>query len=280
MKTKMRILYRASGRAQEYSEDEWACNPFSGCPHRCRYCYAPRVLHKTREEHSDGAAVVKDLFKRLEADCAELPAGSRLFFSFSCDPWPRGNLMLQKTMIECLEIVHRQGHSVRILSKGDGGIVKYLDASDEYWTTLTLTEDPGNVSLWEPGAALTSQRIDALKQAKRRGLVTAVSFEPVIRPIDTLKLISYAQSCGCVDSVRIGKANHLGDWAWPSPIWREAVEKIDWQKFAVFAAQLCRKLKLPYRLKDDLAACLPEDQAELRESPDFAATQEKGRKGK
>lgn len=43
----MKPIYKPKGAAAEYGE--LALNIYTGCPHRCFYCYAPRVLHKDRE---------------------------------------------------------------------------------------------------------------------------------------------------------------------------------------------------------------------------------------
>jgi len=42
---KLKALYVPSGRAREYAA--WALNLYTGCPHGCGYCFAPRVLHQT-----------------------------------------------------------------------------------------------------------------------------------------------------------------------------------------------------------------------------------------
>lgn len=44
----MGVLYQSGGRAKEYCE--WAVNLYENCSYGCLYCYAPLVLHKTREE--------------------------------------------------------------------------------------------------------------------------------------------------------------------------------------------------------------------------------------
>lgn len=264
---KKRILYKPTGRALEYA-DWWALNIYSGCPHGCRYCYAAHSRFRKREDFHASCVPVKDCIKRLERDCAELPGAQKIFLSFSSDPWPMG--IDHQPTIDALKVIHDHGHSVRVLSKGNGGIIDYLKSGDEYWVTLTL--DYRDVATWEPRAAPNDKRLDALTWAKRPGLTTGVSFEPVIDPQATLDILSYVASCGLADSVRIGCSNHLGDWNWPSPEWEKRVRSIDWPAFAFAAAEVCRKLQLAYRLKDDLAAHLPADKQHWRESPGFGVT--------
>ncbi|MFW5803546.1 MAG: hypothetical protein ACOCWJ_06470 [Verrucomicrobiota bacterium] len=47
----MKIIYEPKGRAREYAP--LACNLFWGCPHGCRYCYAPRTLRKDPAQFHD-----------------------------------------------------------------------------------------------------------------------------------------------------------------------------------------------------------------------------------
>lgn len=38
----MNTIYKPKGAAAEYGE--YAVNIYTGCPHRCYYCFAPNVL--------------------------------------------------------------------------------------------------------------------------------------------------------------------------------------------------------------------------------------------
>ena len=48
----MKPIYEPKGKAKEYGD--YALNIYTGCPHRCYYCFAPSVLHRDREKfHAD-----------------------------------------------------------------------------------------------------------------------------------------------------------------------------------------------------------------------------------
>lgn len=40
-------IYVPKGKAKEYGD--YAINIYTGCPHRCFYCFAPTVLRRDRE---------------------------------------------------------------------------------------------------------------------------------------------------------------------------------------------------------------------------------------
>ena len=47
----MKPVYKPKGAAAEYGD--YAVNIYTGCPHRCYYCFAPQVLHRDRMAFHD-----------------------------------------------------------------------------------------------------------------------------------------------------------------------------------------------------------------------------------
>ena len=80
-------------------------------------------------------------------------------------------------------------------------------------------------------------RMDRLGDAKKLGIKTWVSFEPVLDAEEVLGCIKDAYML--MDKVKIGKLNY-----WPSDInWREFGERVE---------ALCKSLGLDYYIKDSL----------------------------
>ena len=105
--------------------------------------------------------------------------------------------------------------------------------------TLT-TDDPTESLLWEPGAAATEDRIKSLQIAKRAGINTWVSFEPVYNPETVYRLIDTTHDF--TDLYKVGKMNY-------HPIAKE----IDWPTFRNTIIDKLEKLEKPYYIKKDLA---------------------------
>jgi len=47
----MKPIYKPKGAAAEYGD--YAVNIYTGCPHRCFYCYASHVLHRVQQTFFD-----------------------------------------------------------------------------------------------------------------------------------------------------------------------------------------------------------------------------------
>ncbi len=223
----MKPIYKPKGAAAEYGE--LALNIYTGCPHRCFYCYAPRVLHKDREEfHS----VVKPRENILEETRRQLEreriTGKLIHLCFTCDPYPSG---YDSTVTrEIIKLLKAHGNHVQILTKGDGSRdFDLLDENDWYGVTIDGSEK----------AKFQMLRIADLYSCKAMGIHTWVSFEPVIRPEKVCELLETYHNA--MDKVRIGKLNYFSN-------------NIDWKSFGIRAEKICKKVGLNYYIKAGLRA--------------------------
>ena len=112
-----------------------------------------------------------------------------------------------------------------------------------FGTTLLFTRDEDRAT-WEPNAAPVEDRIDAIREAYRRGIPTWVSIEPIIIPQQALALIETLSDV--VDEWRIGKLNH-----------HPLAATIDWAAWAPRLLDAAQASGRRYMIKDALAAYLP-----------------------
>ena len=220
-------IYEPKGAAREYGE--LALNIYTGCPHRCPYCYVPLATHKDRETfHSvvePRPGIVEETRKQLEKTGM---TGRTVFLCFSCDPYPTGYGTYPTRQI--IELLKNSGNHVMILTKGNGSRdLDLLDENDWYGITLDGSET-GRQFL---------KRTWGFTEAKANGIKTWISFEPVIYPDKVLSDIRIiGDDC---DLVKIGKLNYMKP---PAPV--------DWREFGRKAEQLCRELGLDYYIKSSL----------------------------
>ena len=231
----MKPIYKPKGAAAEYGD--YAVNIYTGCPHRCYYCFAPQVLHREREVFHSCVEPRKDIVREVRRQLErEQITGQLIHLCFACDPYPvRYGTATTREVIQALK---EYGNHVQILTKGDGSRdFDLLDGED--WYGVTISCDDPMAETAEPGAVSPGSRLHDLMEAKLRGIHTWVSFEPVLDPAAVLDCIK-----GCahfIDKVKIGKLNYH-----PS--------EIDWAKFGWEAEAACREMDLDYYIKDSLRA--------------------------
>lgn len=223
----MKPIYVPKGKAKEYGD--YALNIYTGCPHRCFYCFAPNVLHKSREEFHTNVqprvGIVEATKQQLEK---EKITGKLIHLCFTCDPYPTGYDTTPTR--EIIKAIKESGNNVQILTKGDGRRDFDLLGEND-WYGITLDGIGHGTSLW-------CKRIKSIAKAHERGIKTWISFEPV-----TDEGVFYAEMYEAlwVDKVKIGKLNyHNSD--------------INWAEFGRKAEKLCKQLGIDYYIKESLRA--------------------------
>lgn len=225
----MKPIYTPKGKAREYGD--YAINIYTGCPHKCYYCFAPSVLHKVKDDFHSCVEPRKNIIDEVRKQIKrENITGKLIHLCFTCDPYPTGYNSTPTR--EIIKLLKDSGNNVQILTKGDGSRdFDLLDKND--WYGITISGISGNA---EPGAELPIDRLLKLYEAKKRGIKTWVSFEPVL-DINILKCLESHHEV--FDKVKIGKLNY-----YPSDI--------DWKSFGERAEILCKTLNINYYIKDSL----------------------------
>ena len=221
----MKPIYKPKGKAKEYGD--LAINIYTGCPHRCYYCFAPNVLHKDREQFhtciEPRKNIVEEVKKQLEKEQIK---GKLIHLCFTCDPYPTGYDTTPTR--EIIKAIKESGNNVQILTKGDGTRdFDLLDENDWYGVTLDGQKNRDN----------EASRILSLWEAHSRGINTWVSFEPVTSEREFF--IGLHCVAPFVDKVKIGKLNYYHS-------------DINWKEFGEKAEALCKKLGVEYYIKDSL----------------------------
>lgn len=223
----MKPLYVPKGPAKEYGD--YAVNIYTGCPHRCYYCFAPRVLHREREAFhahvEPRAGIVEALKKQIERESI---TNKLVHLCFTCDPYPKG--CDDSATREVIRVLKESGNHVQILTKGDGSRdFDLLDREDWYGVTVSGADHESQ----EPGAIPEGQRLGIMQNAPCKKWI---SFEPVIQQDFVLTILSLI---GEDVRVKIGKLNYH-----PS--------NIDWAQFGRDAEAICKSRGLDYYIKESL----------------------------
>lgn len=219
----MQVIYEPTGAAREYAP--LACNLYWGCNHACRYCYAPGVLRRRPEDFHTSVRPRENILEKLDRDACEISGDRRqILLSFLCDPYPSayGHGLpcpedITRPALELLSIHHL---NATILTKGGIRAARDFDLLEanswSFGTSLVWWRDPVR-AMHEPNAAPVGSRVEAIRIAKRMGIRTWVSLEPVIDLQEALLVIRNLVEE--VDSWWIGPLNHAarpysaGEWA-------------------------------------------------------------------
>lgn len=223
----MKPIYEPKGAAKEYGD--YAINIYTGCPHRCFYCFAPSVLHRDREEfHScvkPREGVVEAVEKQL---LREQFTGKLVHLCFTCDPYPSG--YDSTATRDVIKLLKDSGNNVQILTKNPTRRdFDLLDKND--WFGITYD---GGIRV---GGFIPALHLPILKKAHEIGIKTWISFEPVLNAESVLSAIEETSSY--VDKIKIGKLNYHRS-------------NINWKQFGEQAEALCKELNLNYYIKDSL----------------------------
>lgn len=239
----MYVVYEPKGRALEYSE--LACNLYMGCPHGCKYCFAPGCMRKTAVQWHSSTTPRKNVISLLEKDAKTMwkKDSRKILFSFLSDPYQPMEREEHLTR-QALEIVYRYGLKSQVLTKGVAELISedmplMKSAGTELGITLCFTDDNLR-QIWEPEAASVNDRMAVVREAHRLGIYTWISLEPVLDPQQALEVIEMLHPY--VNFWKVGKLNHM----------KEVEATIDWYQFRQDAESLLQKCGASYYLKEDL----------------------------
>jgi DNA repair photolyase len=236
----MKVIYEPKGRAKEYAE--LAVNLYNGCSHGCEYCYAPAVMHRTKEDFFGRPTIRKDVIPKLVYDVEEMEEkgdNREVLMCFSCDPYQLLDVEHRLTR-KAITLFERYNLNYSVLTKGgkrselDFDIIK----NGRYGVTLVFAKDEDSLK-YEPGAAPTSERIGSLRIAHSMGIKTWVSIEPSWSSEDTHNLLF--RTVGIVDEYKIGKLNYHAH-----------SKEVDWKEYKNKVVETCEFYKVDYKLKNDL----------------------------
>jgi DNA repair photolyase len=241
------IVYTPKGQAGEYSK--LACNPYSGCGHKCAYCYVPLVLKIPREKFDSVATGRIGFLEKLKKDAEKyksLGITEQVMLSFTTDPYHPFDNLLTRLVIKTLQ---NYGLGICTLTKGGQRALRDIDLfrpdRDSFASTLTSLDDSFSLQ-WERGAALPQNRINTLKKFHDAGIFTWVSLEPTLNIESSLSIVERTHEF--VDLYKIGRANYL-----------PMTKTLDWESYTHRMLEMVNRLNVKHYFKLDLQKYLPKD---------------------
>jgi len=165
---------------------DYVINPYLGCGHGCRYCYAVFMRryarHHARAPWGTFVEVKANLPEVLTRELARKKQSGEAFLASVCDPYQPVEIKYRLTR-SCLEILGNFGWKVSILTRSplvsrDLGLLKALPAVS---VGLSIPTDDDQVRrVLEPHAPPIPARIATLKKLHDAGLHPWVFIAPML----------------------------------------------------------------------------------------------------
>jgi DNA repair photolyase len=215
---------------------DYALNPYVGCGHSCRYCYAAFMKRFTghREKWGGFVDVKVNAAELLAKEIVKRKRVGRIWVSGVCDPYQPVEKDYELTR-KCLEIIVKTAWPVTIQTKSplvlrDLDILKKSREAEVGFTITTADESIR--SIFEPGAPPLKERIDVLAALHSEGIKTFAMIAPILPGVEGL----VNELSGKVDWVMVDRLNyHYADsvyrknkieWAMEYPFFVEKGEEL------------------------------------------------------
>jgi DNA repair photolyase len=187
---------------------DFCLNPFVGCAHACRYCYATFMCRFSGHEEPWGTFVeVKVNALPLLRKALRRRREGEVMLSSVTDPYQPVEKTYRLTRA-CLELLGQSDLEVGVLTKS-GLVARDIDILSRMPNVevgLSITTDREEIRrLLEPGSSPIDVRIGALERLHSAGIATYVFVGPIL-PMDPEKLVEMVS--GFADRILIDRLNY------------------------------------------------------------------------
>jgi len=221
---------------------DYAINPYVGCSHSCRYCYAAFMRRFTGHKEKWGEFVdIKVNAPELLAREIKRKRMGRVWVSGVCDPYQATEKRYKLTR-RCLEILAENQWPVTIQTKSSLVLrdIEILEKIKNIEVGFSIgTADEKIRKLFEPGASPIKERIHALDVLHSKGIQTFAMIAPLLPGADGL----IDELSGKVDHVLIDRLNYF----YANRIYKE--NNLEWAKEEPFFIQNAEELKEGFERK-------------------------------
>ncbi len=163
---------------------DFALNPYTGCEHKCVYCYAVFIKRFTNhnEEWGEFVDIKTNAPEILQKQLKQLKTKSHISIGTVCDAYQPAEERYEITR-KCLEVLRYFQHPVSILTKSslvlrDLNLLLKIKAMEVGFTLATINSETKN--LFEPNSSPIEERLSALQKLSQNGIYTWVFVAPIL----------------------------------------------------------------------------------------------------
>ena len=189
---------------------DYCLNPYTGCQHKCTYCYARLFMRRYsghKEPWGDFVDVKINAPALLKKQLEKAKKGM-VWVSSVCDPYQPLEARYKLTR-QCLRELSKKQFPVNIQTKSEL-VLRDLDLFLEFKEinvgfTITTVEEC-IAKMFEPGASSVKKRLEAIEKIHSKGIKTFAFIGPLL-PGNPEKLVKLLEEK--VDKVYIDKMNYM-----------------------------------------------------------------------
>ena len=226
----------------------YVINPYVGCQHGCRYCYARFMKKFTGHQEYWGQ------FVDIKINAADLlpieikrKKPAPVWISGVCDPYQPLEAHYQLTR-KCLKILADNNWPVVIQTRSSLVLrdIDILKRAKEWEVGLTITTADDEIrKLFEPDAPTIKERLATLDELHRSGIRTYAMIAPILPGAEVL--VDALE--GKVDYIIIDRMNyHYGDWLYRKYRMEDKLSDDFFQRTASKLTEVCQKLGIACNL--------------------------------
>ncbi len=154
--------------------DKYSLNPYTGCDHRCIYCYATYIPNFFQPRRK------KELVKRVKKDLEKIPHGSLISISNSSDPYLKMDKKYEDTR-QCLKVLIDKGVKILMVTKGVNikRDIDLLKKADVAVTVSLCTLKKDLKKKLEPNAPSPEKRLETVEFLVEENIPVGVRFDPI-----------------------------------------------------------------------------------------------------
>ena len=219
---------------------DYVVNPYVGCSHSCRYCYAAFMKRFTGHREPWGE------FVDVKINAPELLAGEirkkrvgRVWVSGVCDPYQAAEKKYRLTR-RCLEVLLENQWPVTIQTKSSLVLrdIEILGRFNDIEVGFSITTADEKIrKLFEPGASPIKERIHALDVLHSRGIRTFAMIAPILPKSEGL----IGRLPGKVDHILIDRLNY----SYANRIYKE--NKLEWAREDDYLVEKAEELSAGFK---------------------------------
>ena len=195
---------------------EYVINPYTGCGHGCRYCYAVFMRKYSRQHrHAKWGSFVEvktNIVEVLRAELVRKRRTATAMLSSVCDPYQPAEERYELTR-GCIEALREHGWGINVLTRSPlvtrdtGLLASCIDASVGF---SIPTDDDSVRRILEPSSPPIEERLTALRRLHDAGIRTWVFIAPML-PMNPERLVE--QISPYIDHAEIDGLNYRGQVA-------------------------------------------------------------------